>query len=795
MNERIAAFLVKYRLWLFLASLALIGVAGSGLSRIVYIADYKIFFAPDDPHLRAFEDLQDTFTRVDNVVFMLEPKNGQVLSKPALDAVLWLTEASWKLPFSMRVDSLSNYQHTRADGDELLVEDLVPEDFDGSPASIEQIRQTIANEPLVQNRTISKDGALTAMVVSLQLPEDQTVALPQLMEGPGGVNELAALFRATHPDVNLYVTGVSVSNYTLGTVATRDMGVLMPILLAVVLALVGIMTRSVANTFVTLSVVLVSIITTMGTVGLSGFPLNNVSAIAPMVILTLAVAECVHLLCYYSVRLREGYSKVDAMQMSLASNLRAIFFTSFTTAVGFLGMNTIDSPPFVQFGYISSLGIMVAYLFGHTMLPQLAIWLARERNEPEPAGSFHSTAADWVIANPKKVFYGTLLASFGLSAGMVLNDMNDDNVGYFDKEMEVRQAVELAEQHGMGMNFIEYSLQTGEDYGITDLAYLQKVEAFVQWCNQQPEIENVSSFTDVLKRLNQNLHNDDPAYYKLPESRELASQYLLMYEMSLPVGMDLNNRLDPGKSALRITISTRMMKAKESLALEKKVQDWMSANMPELQTHGASPTIMFAHIGQNSIRSVMAGSLSAIAIICLCMMFAFGSWKLGLMALLPNIFPSTIALGVWGLLVGEVNMGVAVIFTISAGIIVDDTIHLFSKFADGLRKGLSVDDSIRYSFEHAGRGVVITTVVLCAGFAILGFSDFVVNRTLGILVAGTIAIAILFDLLFLPSVLKMFPINLAEFRKQGAADKAVPAATPSAAPAPVKQPAAAAPIR
>lgn len=366
---------------------------------------------------------------------------------------------------------------------------------------------------------------------------------------------------------------------------------------------------------------------------------------------------------------------------------------------------------------------------------------------------------------------------------MVLNDMNDDNVGYFDKDMQLRQAVELAEQHGMGMNFIEYSLQSGEDYGITDPVFLAKVEAFVNWCNQQPEIENVSSFTDVIKRLNQSLHNDDPAYYKLPESRELTSQYLLMYEMSLPVGMDLNNRIDPAKSALRITVSTRMMKAKENLALEAKVQDWMAANMPELQTHGASPSIMFAHIGQNSIKSVMTGSLTAVGIICLCMMFAFGSWKLGLMALLPNIFPSTIALGVWGLLVGEVNMAVAVIFTISAGIIVDDTIHLFSKFADGLRKGLDVDNAIRYSFEHAGRGVVITTVVLCAGFAMLGFSDFIVNRTLGILVAGTIAIAILFDLLFLPSVLKMFPINLAEFRKQNSKAATDPASVaPSTAP-------------
>src|SRR5690606_21093851 len=124
---------------------------------------------------------------------------------------------------------------------------------------------------------------------------------------------LEAAFRAAHPEVTLHVTGLATSNYYLGTVAAQDMQVLMPLLLVVALVLVGIMTRSVANTFVTLIIVAVSIIATMGGFGYTGIPLNNVSSVAPVVILTLAVAHCVHLLCYYSLRLREGHDKVTAM--------------------------------------------------------------------------------------------------------------------------------------------------------------------------------------------------------------------------------------------------------------------------------------------------------------------------------------------------------------------------------------------------------------------------------------------------------------------------------------------------
>lgn len=769
MIHTIATFLVRYRLPLFLASLALTVVLATGLAKIGYTVDYKVMFSSHNEYLESFENLQDTYTRVDNVVFILEPDNGNSLSAEAIRAQQWLTEASWLLPYSIRVDSLSNFQHTRAEGDDLLVEDLIPADFDGSPGAVSHVEQRVNSEQTVRDHYLSPDGALSVVMVTLELPDDQTLALPELMESKGGVLELEAAFRAAHPTVTLHVTGIAVSNYYLGTVAAKDIQTLMPMLLLVALALVGIMTRSIANTFVTLLIVGVSIVATMGAFGFYGIELNNINSVAPVVILTLAVAECVHLLCYYSQRLREGHDKVTAMQLSLESNLRAIFFTTFTTAVGFLGMTSIDSPPFVQFGCIASAGILMSYLFGHTLLPQLAIWLSRPSSEPQSKRKQgpHQKIVEWVIRHPRPVFFGTLVLSAALSSGMVLNDLNDDNIGYFNKEMPVRVAMDVAESHGMGMNFIAYSMESGNDNGIFEPAYLKQVEAFLEWARAQPEVITASAFTDVLKRLNQNLHGDDPAWYKIPESRELAAQYMLMYEMSLPMGMDLNDQTDTAKSSMRIMLGTRMMKAKETLAMEAKVQEWMAANIPELQTHGTGPTIMFAHIGQNSIRSAALGSLVAVSIICVCMIFGFGSIRLGLMALLPNIFPSTIAIGLWGFFVGEVNVAIAVIFTISSGIIVDDTIHLFSKFADGLRKGLGVNDSIRYSFEHAGQGVVITTVVLSSGFAMLALSDFNVNKMLGILVAGTIVIAIIFDLLFLPSVLKVFPIDRNVFFKPG----------------------------
>ncbi len=767
MNQRIAELLVKHRVLLFIASLVMLGITALGFARLHYVSDYKVFFSPDDPHLAAFENLEKTFSKVENVVFFVAPKSKDIFTKEGLSSLVWLTDKSWKMPYSIRVDSLSNYQHTHASEDELIVENLVPDDYAGDDANTKRIRDIALNEPMLVKQLISPNGDASLVSITLELPGDPTIALPELVKGKNGVDEIMAEFRTRFPGMEIHVAGVALFNYYMSVVASEDFGTLIPGVLGVILVLTGLMTRSASNTVVTLIVIILSIVLTIGSVGLLGVTLDNISAMSPLIIMTLAVAESVHLLGVYSIKLREGLSKQDAMVASLSSNLRAIFLTSFTTAVGFLGMCTSDSPPFVKFGYISAMGIVFAYVLAHTLLPALAIWLARpHKGQPEQhEDKFHASAANWVIARPRKVFFGTLAVSSVLSGCIFLNELNDDSVGYFGKEIPLRITTETAEAHGFGMNFIEYKLESGNEYGITDPAFLEEVDRFVSWYRTQPEVVHVASFTDIMKRLNQNMHGDDPAYYKLPESRELAAQYLLLYEMSLPQGKDLNNQISMHKSALRITVSTPMMKAKQNIALDDRAQAWLRQNTPHLWTHGASPTIMFSHIGQSNVISIMWGTFSSIAVICLCMIFGLGSIQLGLMALLPNIFPSAIVLGIWGLVVGEVNMGVAVIFTVTSGIIVDDTIHLFTKFGDGLRKGLSVDDSIHYTFAQAGHGVIVTTIVLCAGFAMLAFSDFMVNLTLGIMVSATIAVAILFDLLFLPSVLKVFPIDTAKFRK------------------------------
>jgi len=260
--------------------------------------------------------------------------------------------------------------------------------------------------------------------------------------------------------------------------------------------------------------------------------------------------------------------------------------------------------------------------------------------------------------------------------------------------------------------------------------------------------------TDIFKRLNKNLHGDDPAWHRLPAERNLAAQYLLLYEMSLPYGLDLNNQIDVDKSAMRISAAMHVLSTKQILAVEKRADEWLRDNAPDLVTQGTSPTIMFAHIGARNIRTMLVGTTLALVLISLILVVALRSVKIGLISMVPNLVPAAMGFGIWGLLVGEIGLSLSIVTGMTLGIVVDDTVHFLSKYLRARREeGASPEDAVRYAFDRVGMALFITTLVLMAGFFILALSSFYLNSGMGLLTAIVLGLALLADFLFLPPLL------------------------------------------
>ena len=768
-NHAVANWLVDYRLFVFLTTLLMIAIVSPGIAKLTFTSDYKIFFDKDNPQLAAHEFIEDTYSKIDNVLFILAPKDGDAFTQENLAAVEWLTEQAWLLPYSQRVDSITNYQHTSASEDELLVEDLSEDSLNKTDQEIQTIKQIAISDPLLIHRLISPAGHVTAVDAMLTFPDDNiTDSLTELITA---ARVLGSEFETRYPNFDLYMSGMAPFNNAFDEIANRDAERLMPVMMVVVLILVSALLRSFAAAGITLTIVVLGVAATFGIVGFLGMELNSINTAAPTIILTLAVADCVHLLSHFLMRLKRGDDKLAAMKYSLDSNILPVFLTSFTTAIGFLSMNFSDSPPFRALGTIAALGVALTFIFSITLLPQLAIWLTRKipAQDLEHSNSFDHFAS-FTIKHQNKLFWGTLFVAFACMAFIPQNELNDDNIEYFSKNVDIRQAADFAEKNLTGVNIIEHSLDSGETNGINSVAFLTTVSDFVEWYRLQPEVLHVFTYTDIIKRLNKNMHNDDETWNRLPESRELAAQYALMYEMSLPFGMDLNNQVNLDKSSIRITVTLQNVKAKEILALETKAQEWLAVHAPSIASPGAGPTIMFANIGQRNIHSMINGTIIATLLISVTLMLSLGSWQLGLLSLIPNAFPALMMFGIWGFFVGEVNLGVAVVFSITLGIVVDDTVHFLSKYLRAKREhNYNTEQAIHYAFTHVGASLLITTFVLALGFATLYWSDFTVNSTLGVMVALTILIAIAFDFLFLPGMLIKLDALSKRFGKQPSA--------------------------
>ena len=756
--DRFAAALTRAviaRRWLVIAgAVALAAVIGSGASRLEFSTNYRVFFSEANPELQAFENLQDTYTKNDNFFFVVEPRSGRAFDSETLAAVEELTEAAWQIPYAIRVDSVSNFQHTYAIEDDLIVEDLVSDAVAQGSDYLGERRDVALAEPLLRDQIVTADAGVTAVNVVLQYPEKGLTEVP---EAVAFARDLKAQIESDFPEVQIHLTGVSMLNNAFAETGMSDAGTLMPLMFVVIFALTWLIIRSFTATVSTLIVIVLSTVVGMGAAGFAGVKLTPIAMSAPIVILTLAVADSIHILLSLRGLMREGLDKTAALVEAVRINFLPVSITSLTTIVGFLSLNFSDSPPYWHLGNITAVGIAAAWLYSITLLPAL-ISVLPYRTKQAAGGDWSQRAmdrlADVVIANYRKLFVGAGLASLALIAFIPTIDFNDQWVEYFDERIEFRNDSDEAQEF-FGLYPIEYSVPADGPGGVSEPEFLANLERFAEFLRAQPNVTHVYSLSDIMKRLNRNMHGDDDAYYRIPGDRELSAQYLLLYELSLPYGLDLNDRINVDKSATRVTATLTRATTAETKQFFADVDDWMADNWPAyMRTEPTSAAVMFTYISERNMQNMIAGTVLAIAAIAIIMMFALQSVRLGVLSLVPNGLPILTTFGAWALLVGEVGFSVATVASISLGIIVDDTVHLLSKYVRARNeRGLTVEDSIRYAFHNVGTAIVVNTIILTAGFLVMTTSAFKMNVDLGLMTVLAIVFALILDFLFLPAML------------------------------------------
>ena len=756
---RLADFVDRFPILVIGAALILVALVASGARFLEFSNNYRVFFSPENPELVTFEEFQGNYTKNDNILFVLRPAEGTMFEPRLADAVERLTEESWQIPYALRVDSVTNFQHSFADGDDLTVDDLIRDGGSMSPAELAQKQEIALAEPIIEGQLLSRDAATTAVNVTLQYPEE---SLEEVPEAVAYARELAGRVEREFPDVTVVLTGVSMLNNAFTEAGQSDSKTLMPLMFVVLIAFMVIMLRSFTGTVATLSVVAVSAASALGVAGWIGVKLTPISVMAPIIIMTLAIADSIHILSSMLTLMRSGMDKREAMRESLRLNLVPVVITSVTTIVGFLALNFSDAPPFRDLGNITAVGIGWALLFSLTLLPALIRLLpikARAVSSEKQAGfeGFMERMADFVTGNHRWVLFGTAALSLAFIAMVPTLELNDEWVKYFDHRIEFRGDAEFADEHLGGLYRVEYSLPADGPGGISEPAYLEALDSFAQWLREQDSVTHVLSYSDIVKRLNKNMHGDDESWYRLPEDRELAAQYLLLYELSLPYGLDLNDRVNIDKSATRLTVTVGEATTVEMRNMLARNDAWLVENAPEsMHASGTGAAVMFSYISERNINSMLRGNAIALIFIAIIMIMALRSLGIGMLSLLPNGLPILVALGIWAVFVGQVGMAAATVSATSLGIVVDDTVHFLAKYLRSRReKQYDRPTAIRYAFRMVGRPIITTTIILAFGFGVLALSAFRINAQMGLLTMMAILIALPIDFLLLPSLLML----------------------------------------
>jgi len=722
-----------------------------GLTQLGISYGHYSYFDSGDSTIVDYDTTQKTFTSSDNILFVISANSKAALKTPeSIHAIEWLTNKSWDLPFTERVQSLSNTQVLSHVNGKVVVDDLITDSIDYPADTLNRLIDALSTSPSLKGKLLSGDGRSAVVSVTLSKNESKNITYPQ---ANAAAMELAAQFDRHFPSLRLEMGGyVPLFNAAVDT-TIEDLRLLTPILLLLIIALLYAVFRHPPAVFGVILAVVFSMAATMGIVGWTGLSLNGTTAATPILILTVSIASSLHLVSSYLRKLHLCHSKSKALARALEINFRPILITAATTITGFLSFNLSDVPPFRQLGNIAALGVALSVIYSITVLPAYLILAGPNRcKKPKQFPAIY-TLAKLVTSHPRNTVLICLLCATGMSSFIVDNRYNDQFESYFDASSPFRQSMDAINSAMGGTDTIEIVVSHRDGMLIVQPSVMSQIEDLSEWLRQLPSVLHVSSISETVKRLNQEHTGSYFNAYKVPatalETRELISEY----QANVKPQYSLNDQIAPSLDQTRLTLVTKPMDAVQSIQLDEKISKHINLNYPDLASKNTSISLSFSYIGANSSSNMILAAGVGLLSISVLLMLMFRSFKLGVISVIPNLLPGIVAFGVWGLLVGELSVGVSAALGIAMGVIVDDTIHFLSHYCSMLDKGASPHRAVFSTLVRIGPVLIVTTAVLAAGFLILSQTVFRLNSDLGYFCALTLVLALLFDLTLLPSTL------------------------------------------
>lgn len=737
----------RFRSGLILLTVAATAVAGVGLARLEISQDDRFLFGPDSPEVAELDRFEASYGRLATAVFLVSRRNGGDLDRPALEALIDISRTSRAVRNVTFVDSVVDTPVLRpADQSRQGLVSLVDAQRSENFAELQRL---IKDDPGRFPALLSRDGEFAVVQATLKTPPDDAAAVNDAAER---FLALKDQFVARYPNLRIFATGTALNHKLAGDATRDDVARQLPfMILAMVIFLIASF-RSVTATLALAAVLASATVITMGVAGWYGLVLNSVTASAPMILLGLGIATCVHIIMTWQQEFHDGNPRDLALLKSVRANLKPVSLALLTTVISFLCLNFSDSPPFQQFGNLVAIGLTVTLVLGFTLLPALltiiptGTVLGRQAIEKLLIG-----LGAWVVKGRRVLLLATVAATIVGAYGVSLISFDDRFSKYFDERFELRRALDIFENNISGVFILEFSLPSPRGR-VAIRPYLEDVARFSTWIKSQDQVTHVFSVLDLFERAAANQPNllDQNG---VPRSTEAARQ---LYDAIR--GSDQATRLEqyvgPEEKQSRVTVLVRGASSTELLDLAELAKERLREFEPAVNGVATGNALITASLSRRNITSMVVGTTIALVIISGLMVFVLGRLSHGAISLIPNLIPLLIAYGLWGLVYGDVSFAGTMVCAMTFGLVVDDTVHYLAKYKF-YRTVRLIDPqaSTIESFRTVGFAIVVTTFAISIGFFALSFSGFLVNQHLGLLTVMTLLAALVADLLFLPPLL------------------------------------------
>lgn len=752
--SRYAAWVIRHR-WtvLILMFTAVVGLS-TFATRVSFDTNYRIWFEDDDPYLAAHDRFIREFGNDDMFVVAFEDAQGILRSAP-IETIQRLTEKFWLVPGVIRVDSLTNFQATRATDDGISVEDLFPSDVAVDEHVLARATEYIEREPLIKGAVLSANGKVAILrgkfapnAIDAQLPKRVYTHLKNVLEE-----------ESTRSGYRFHIAGGPVTDEAFDQVAQADAARLMPLLIVGMVLILGLVFFSVWAVLISLGVGAFTIATTLGVNGLLGLKLDAVTAASPQLLLGLSVATVMHVLASFFEGKRQGLDSPEAARRALSENLVPILLTNAATGLGFASFMVGNIVPITVLGFMACVGSLVLTLLSISVVPVLLSFYPKSvgRSPLLRLNLSHGFGrlGEWVVKRRKAVIlvWVSITAAFACLTPLLTVDSNPSL--YFQEGYWFRDSINFMEQRGSGAAVYEIVVRGQGAESVKTVEYMQELDRLSTYLAQEApgDFRHVYSLSTIVRNINRSMHGDDPAYHVIPASGNAISQYLLLYSLSVPVGQDINDRINVDNSASRITVVRPLVSTRASRDNMDRISAWAAENLKHVSLEFTGRDVLYTNMGNNLTSSLLASLGFDVLVIIPVLLLMFRSTTAGIVVVFCNVGPLIIVLGLMGWAGIMLDVGTLMVAALGLGIAVDDTVHLLAHYFRRRRQGEAPAQASVHTMQHIGTPALVTTLTLACAFMVFLGADFKPNFYFGMLISLVVVLALLADLTLTPALL------------------------------------------